>query len=370
MPTVLITGGAGFIGSHTADALLAKGYGVRILDNLQPPVHRNQRPEYVPAGAELIVGDVRNRDDWTTALEGVDAVFHLAAYQDYLPDFSTFCHTNIVSTALLFELIVERDLPIRKVIVASSQFVHGEGLYARPDGTIVGPPMRRLEQLSAADWEIREDGTALEWQWTPESYARPTNAYSLSKHAQENVALTLGERYDIPAVAMRYSIVQGARQSVFNAYSGACRIFSLSYLLGQAPTIYEDGLQRRDFVNVHDVIDANLLVLEDPSANGQAFCVGGGHAYTVTEFDRVVAREFGREDLKPNIRGEFRFGDTRNACSDTTKLRALGWRPRRTIEDSVREYRHYLEQRDDLSDILARANQQMKALGVVRQSQA
>ncbi len=361
-----MTGGAGFIGSHTVDALLANGYDVRVLDNLQPRVHGAGKPQYLSSDVEFLRGDVRNRDDLRRALAGTDVVFHFAAYQDYFTDFSTFFHTNVVGTALLYELIVELRLPIRKIVVASSQFVHGEGLYRGPDGRAVAPPMRSRRQLEAGRWDIEQDGFPLEWQWTPETHASPVNAYSLSKHSEESLALGLGERYEIPTVVLRYSIVQGARQSFSNAYSGACRIFSLSYLLGRAPTIYEDGRQCRDFINVHDVVDANLLVLNDARADDRVFGVGGGRAHTVLSFDRVVAREFGREDLHPDIPGEFRFGDTRHACSDVSKLSALGWRPRRTVEESVREYRQYLEQCGCLDDALTSQAAHMRRCGIVR----
>ena len=366
---VLITGGAGFIGSHTADRLLELGHRVRVLDNLQKPVHLKGKPAYLSPEIEFIEGDVRDKETLRRAMQGVDVIYHLAAYQDYLSDFSTFFHTNAVSTALIYELIVEERLPIRKVIVASSQFVQGEGLYRTADGAIVAPTMRPLEQLERGDWEFRDqEGRPMQWLWTPETHANPANAYAMSKHSQEIQAIRFGRRYDIPSVAMRYSIVQGSRQSFYNAYSGACRIFCLHYYFDRSPTIYEDGGQRRDFVNIHDVVDANVLVMDDPRADYEAFCVGGGHAYTVEEFAHIVARAFGKEHIAPSIPGNFRFGDTRHACSDITKLRGLGWEPRRTAEDSVREYIDYLRAQTDIDDILEYAEATMKQQNVVRQA--
>jgi dTDP-L-rhamnose 4-epimerase len=364
---VLIIGGAGFIGSHTADRLLELGHRVRVLDNLQKPVHLKGKPEYLSSAIEFIEGDARDRETMRAALRDVDAVYHLAAYQDYLNDFSTFFHVNAVSTALLYELIVAERLPVRKVVVASSQFVQGEGLYRRHDGTIVAPMLRRLEQLRRGEWDwTDEDGRPMQWLWTPETHASPPNAYAMSKYSQELQAIRFGMRYEIPSVVLRYSIVQGARQSFYNAYSGACRIFSLHYLFGKAPTIYEDGNQMRDFVNIHDVVDANVMALVDDRMDYEVFCVGGGRACSVVEFDRIVARAFDRESIEPRIPGEFRFGDTRHACSDISKLRALGWEPRRTIEDSVREYIDYLRAQVDLGDILDYAESTMKEMNVVR----
>jgi dTDP-L-rhamnose 4-epimerase len=365
--TVLITGGAGFVGSHTADRLLELGHRVRVLDNLQKPVHLKGKPAYLSPEIEFIEGDVRDKESLRRAMKGIDVIYHLAAYQDYLSDFSTFFHTNAVSTALIYEIIVEERLPVQKVIVASSQFVQGEGLYRRIDGTLAAPMLRTLDQLERGDWDWRdEEGNPMQWQWTPESHANPPNAYAMSKYSQELQAIRFGRRYDIPSVALRYSIVQGPRQSFYNAYSGACRIFSLHYYFDKAPTLYEDGEQLRDFVNIHDVVDANVLAMEDPRANYEVFCVGGGRPYSIREFDRIVARAFGKEQIAPRIPGEFRFGDTRHTCSDTTKLRSLGWQPKRTPEDSVAEYLTYLSSRTDIEDILEFAEKTMKQMNVVR----
>jgi dTDP-L-rhamnose 4-epimerase len=367
MSLVLVTGGAGFIGSHTVDRLISLGHQVRILDNLQKPVHLKGKPGYLNPKAEFMLGDVRDKETMIRALEGVEYVFHFAAYQDYLPDFSTFFQVNSVSTALIYEIAMEKKLPLKKVIVASSQFVQGEGLYKKADGSIVAPQQRSLSQLEAGDWEWKDtEGRLMEWQWTPETHANPPNAYAISKYSQELMTLAFGRMYRIPSVALRYSIVQGSRQSFYNAYSGACRIFNLHYFFDKAPTIYEDGLQRRDFVNIHDVVDANLLVLQDPRADYNAYCVGGGHSYTVEEFADIVAKVHGKEHLKPNIPGEFRLGDTRHTCSDIAKIRNLGWTPRRTAEDSVKEYLEYLKAQTDIEDILEYADKTMKQLNVVR----
>ena len=365
---ILVTGGAGFIGSHTTDALLKKGYDVTILDSLEKPVHMKGKPDYIPRQVRFIEGDVRKRDDVLKALEGVEAVYHFAAYQDYLPDFSKFFHVNSVGTALIYELIVEQKRPGRKGVGASSQAVSGEGLYESADCELFRPDIRSRSLLEAGDWNFCHPvtGDVLAWQPTPEAHASPQNQYALSKYSQELMTLAFGKRYGIPSVAMRYSIVQGPRQSFYNNYSGACRIFSLSYFFNRAPLIYEDGLQVRDFVNIHDVVRANLLVLEDDRANYEMFNVGGGRAHTVSDFCAVVAKEFGREELKPRIPGLFRFGDTRHSCSDITKLRALGWEPRFTPADSVKLYREYLEEQTDIDDIMDFAERSMQSLNVVR----
>ena len=363
----LVTGGAGFIGSHTVDGLVAAGHQVRVLDALRPPVHpRPERPEYLHPDAELMVGDVRDRDILGRALDGVEAIFHLAAYQDYLPDFGTFFDVNATGTALLFELLVERRQEVRRVVVASSQAVAGEGTYRGRDGHLFVPGSRSAEQLAAGHWEITdENGHPAESIPTPESTSRPQNPYGLSKWTQERLVLDLAPRYEIPAVAMRYSIVQGPRQSFSNAYSGACRIFSLACHFGRPITVYEDGGQRRDFVNIDDVVRANLLVLDDDRAVGRAFNVGGERAYTVLEFARIVQEVFGVDrPLEPS--GRYRYGDTRHAVSDSSALRELGWRARRSPADSVAAYRAWLESVGPSPAVLDGAATEMKRLGVVR----
>jgi dTDP-L-rhamnose 4-epimerase len=367
--TVLITGGAGFIGSHTADRLLDLGYHVRVLDSLVPRVHPHGKPGYLAPEIEFIEGDVRDRDALANAVRGADVIFHLAAYQDYQQDFSTFFHTNAVSTAMIYEIIVEEKLPVRKVVVASSQFVQGEGLYRTAGGGLVAPTLRPYDQLARGEWEFLDaDGSVMEWQWTPETHANPANAYAMSKQSQEMQALRFGRRYDIPSVAMRYSIVQGSRQSFHNTYSGACRIFALHYYFDKAPTLYEDGRQRRDFVNIHDVVDANVMVMNDGRADYEMFNVGSGVAHTVEGLARAMATAFEKEHIEPLVPGSFRFGDTRNACSDISKLRALGWAPTRTMKDSVEEYVAYLREQGPVDDVLGFAESNMRMQNVVGQA--
>jgi dTDP-L-rhamnose 4-epimerase len=368
---ILVTGGAGFIGSHTCDRLLALGHDVVVLDALTQPVHRNGRPAYLSSEVDFYQGDVRNRDLAGNLLRRVDAVYHFAAYQDYLPEFSKFSDVNVVSTALLYEIIVAERLDLARVVVASSQSAMGEGLYRCPvDGEQL-PGMRPESALAAGQWDIPCPvcGGPLEMQATPERISNPQNAYGMSKLAEEMVAVNLGRRYGIPTVALRYSIVQGPRQSVYNAYSGACRIFCLSYLLGQAPTLYEDGGAIRDYVNIGDAVDANVLVLSDERAAGRVFNVGGGQAVTTGEFSDIVMRQYGSS--QPGVvTGEYRFGDTRHILSDISALRALGWEPQHTPAESVAAYAEWLKGMEGLDAVLAEANARMRALGVVRRTQA
>ena len=367
---ILVTGGAGFIGSHTTDRLLELGHDVIVLDALTEPVHPGGRPPtYLRPEVDFYQGDVRNRELLANLLRRVDAVYHFAAYQDYLPDFARFSEVNIVSTALMYEIIVAERLNIGRVVVASSQSAMGEGLYRCPADGDQLPGMRTEAALAAAQWDIPcpQCGGPLEMRVTPEHVSNPQNAYGMSKYGEEMVAVNLGRRYAVPSVALRYSIVQGPRQSVFNAYSGACRIFCLSYRQGRPPTAYEDGGAIRDYVNINDVVDANVLVLEDERAAGRVFNVGGGQAVTTKEFADVVMRHYGSA-APALITGEYRFGDTRHIQSDISALRKLGWEPSRTPADSVAAYASWLEGIEGLDGVLTEASARMRALGVVRKA--
>lgn len=379
MNKILVTGGAGFIGSHTVDHLLNRGYQVRVLDALLPPVHAaGAIPSYVNLKeVEFIRGDVRDKGAWEQALQGVDAVVHLAAYQDYLPDFSTFFHTNTVGTALLYEVIVERKLPVGKVVFASSQATYGEAKYTCgnpqcPATAAAGSPVRypRLRpeaQLQRQEWEVRcpSCGGVLQWLPTDEAVTNPHNQYAMSKYTQEMVGLNLGRRYAIPSVGLRYSIVQGSRQSFRNAYSGVLRIFAQRLLNGSPPVCYEDGRQLRDYVSVYDVAQANLLALEDARADGQVFNVGGDRQISVRDYAQLVARRAGVA-IEPDIPGIYRFGDTRHVISDVQKLRGLGWAPTVALEQIVDDYLCWAQGQPEFRDYYAEAELRMAAVGSIR----
>lgn len=367
MTKVLVTGGAGFIGSHTVDLFLERGYDVRILDNLQPRVHPRGKPDYLPREAEFIQGDVANRNDLDKALRGVGRVIHLAAYQDYLPDFSTFIHTNTESTALLFELIVEKRYPIEKIVFASSQSVAGEGRYECEEHGAVSPEPRRIEQLLAGDWEVKcpQCNAEMKPLLIDEKTVRPHTAYAVSKYAIELLARSLGARYGIPSACLRYTYVQGTRNSFYNAYSGIARRFALGLLHGSPPICYEDGKQLRDYVNVGDIARANVLVMEDSGAEFQVFNAGGGRAVTVLEFADTMIKEFGN-NVEPLVPGEFRVGDTRHTVSDNSRLNALGWAPTIPVEQNVREYVAWMREQKGTAEYLEEAERVMREQGVVR----
>jgi dTDP-L-rhamnose 4-epimerase len=262
---------------------------------------------------------------------------------------------------------VEKKLPVKKVIVASSQAVLGEGLYRCSKNGEILPDIRLEAQLSRGDWEHHcpHCNEYMQHMPTPEQKVNPQNQYALSKYSQEMTAINLGKRYEIPSVALRYSIVQGPRQSFYNAYSGAMRIFALHLYFEKQPVIYEDGMQRRDYINYRDVIDANMLALEDERTNYMVFNVGCGETCTVIDFFNKVKDVTGRK-LDPVIEKYYRYGDTRHIFSDISRLKSLGWEPKVQVEQSVGEYWEYLNRQTDLEDILDYAQKTMMDKGVMR----
>jgi dTDP-L-rhamnose 4-epimerase len=368
---VLITGGAGFIGSHLVDRFLSEGFQVRVLDSLDPKIHPEGFPTDLPEGVEFIKGDVTNRDELLTALQNVDIVSHQAAYQDYMPDFSKFLHVNAVGTALIYELIVEQKLKVKKVIVASSQAVYGEGQYVCSTHGFFQPMPRSQQQLSCGQWEV--GCPHCDQQAKPrllrEENVNPYNQYAISKLAEERVALGLGWLHGIPSVALRYSITQGSRQSLFNQYSGICRIFVGRALQGDPLVVYEDGNQTRDFVHVKDVVDANMCVLENEDANFQAFNVGSGKPTTVLEYAKLVGRKLSSE-VTINVSGEYRRGDNRNSVSKIDKLKMLGWNPKLDLSAILDDFLSWVESIGGIPIQIQDAYGDMRRAGVVLRATA
>ncbi|HLV88248.1 MAG TPA: NAD-dependent epimerase/dehydratase family protein [Candidatus Sulfotelmatobacter sp.] len=363
---VLITGGAGFIGSHLVDRFHKEGFRVRVLDNLDPKIHPAGVPPQFPPGVEFIRGDVTDRETLRYALENVDVVSHQAAYQDYMPDFARFMAVNAVGTALLYELIVQCRFKVKKVIVASSQSVYGEGQYLCATHGSFLPPPRSAEQLRRNQWEVccvecgHEASPALLLEHSPNPY----NQYAVSKLAQEKTALGLGWIHGIPTVALRYSITQGPRQSLFNHYSGICRIFVSRALCGKPLLIYEDGHQTRDFVHIEDVVNANLLVLERDAADGQAFNVGSGRRTSALDYAKLVRNKTGKQ-VEFRIPREYRIGDNRHSVSAISKLEALGWRPKRDLSNILDDFLKWVEMIGGIPDQIQDAYSHMKEAGVV-----
>ena len=346
---VLITGGAGFIGSHLADHLLERGYHVRALDCLSPQVHgpAGERPSYLDPEVELWVGDVRDRDTVRRALRGVDAVYHLAAkvgVGQSMYQIADYTAANNEGTAVLLEALIER--PVERLVVASSMSIYGEGLYREPDGTLVSGAERPLEQLKARDWELRNArGQILSPVATPET-KQPTLAsvYALSKYDQERMTLIVGRAYNIPTVGLRFFNVYGTRQALSNPYTGVLAIFASQLLNGLPPVIFEDGCQQRDFVNVADIAQGCRLALEVPEAAGHVFNIGSGVQRTVREIGERMGRLLNREHLEPEVTERYRTGDIRHCFADITfARRVLGYSPQVNFDDGLAELAEWLQ---------------------------
>jgi dTDP-L-rhamnose 4-epimerase len=366
---ILITGGAGFIGSHLADDLLARGHRVRALDNLSPQVHGadRERPEYLHRDVELIRGDVRDPDAVRRALAGIDAVYHFAAavgVGQSMYEIENYTAINNLGTAVLLQALIER--PVQRLVVASSMSLYGEGLYRNARGEIVEGAERPIEQLKASDWEVRgEDGDVLSPVPTRES-KRPSLAsvYALSKYDQERMCLMIGRAYGIPTVALRFFNVFGTRQALSNPYTGVLAIFASRLMNNNAPLIFEDGLQQRDFVSVYDIVQACGLALGSGEAVGQAINVGSGHAYTIREVARLLSGILGKTQIEPDICGKYRVGDIRHCFADITMARTLlGYEPSVLLEDGLVELAEWLE--DQVADDrVAEASRELSARGL------
>ncbi len=346
--SILITGGAGFIGSHLADELLGKNYKVRVLDNLLPQVHgvNPRRPDYLHPEAELLVGDVRDPEALRKALKGIDAVFHLAAMVGVgqsMYEVAQYTSVNNEGTANLLQALIER--PVQKLIVASSMSLYGEGLYRTPAGDLLPGTERGLQQLKARDWELHDlDGEILAPVPTPETKL-PTLAsiYALSKYDQERMCLIVGRAYNRPTVALRFFNVYGTRQALSNPYTGVMAIFASRLMNNKAPMIIEDGRQRRDFISVRDVARGCRLALESRDASGNVFNIGSGRQYTIRELAERIAAVMDK-DIEPQITGKYRVGDVRHCFADIgAAQRVLGFVPKVSIEDGLGELVAWLQ---------------------------
>ncbi len=345
--TALIIGGAGFIGAHLAEELLRAGYRVRIFDNLDPQVHRGgERPAYLHKDAELLVGDIRDRDRLRQALNGVDTVCHLAAavgVGQSMYQIEHYTAVNDLGTAILLEELIERP-QVRRLLVASSMSIYGEGL-ARAGDRLVEPGERPVEQLKAGRWDLRlPDGAELEPVPTPESKGPSLSSiYALNKYNQERMGLIFGRAYDREVVALRFFNVYGPHQALSNPYTGVLAIFGSRLLNDRPPMVFEDGNQRRDFVHVTDVARACRLALETPAAAGQVINIGSGESRTVTEVAQALAAATGKRQLTPHVTGKYRAGDIRHCFADIgLARRLLGFEPRVEFQEGITELAEWL----------------------------
>ncbi len=346
---VLITGGAGFIGSHLADELLARGHPVRVLDSLESQVHGKNavRPSYLSREVELVVGDVRDRDKVRRCLNGVDAVYHLAAavgVGQSMYEIDRYVSINTQGTAVLLESLIKH--PVQRLITASSMSIYGEGLYRTPDGSVAAPREHGVQQLNARQWEVRgAGGEILSPVHTPESKPpAPSSVYAVSKYSQEQMCLAVGRAYRIPTVALRFFNAFGTRQALSNPYTGVLAIVASRLLNDRPPVIYEDGLQKRDFVSVTDIARACRLALDPRAPADEVYNIGSGRPSTISEVVARMAAALGKDHIAPEVTGKYRAGDVRHCFAHIGKARRmLGYEPQVSLEDGMRELACWLE---------------------------
>ncbi len=364
----LVTGGAGLIGSHIVDLLLTNGYTVRILDNLEPQTHKTGKPAWVNPQAEFVQGEVQDAATMRAALQDIDVVFHEAAYGGYMPEMAKYVLVNSFGTAQMLEIIRDDKLPVRKVVVASSQAVYSEGAALCPEHGHVVPLLRPAEQLRAGDFSVHCPICAKPTTSIPTPESTPgggETVYALTKVDQEKLVLLWGKQTGIPTVALRYSCTYGPRQSLTNPYTGVIAIFCTRLLNGQQPVMYEDGGQTRDLCFVEDIARANLLVMESDKLDGLPVNVGSGRATAVRDLAAIIADKLG-VDLAPLARGEFRPGEIRSLISDIGRASTIGYEPSVTIEEGIGRYVDWIRTQGTVKDYFAEIEAGLRAKGIVQ----
>jgi dTDP-L-rhamnose 4-epimerase len=372
---VLITGGAGFVGSHLADALAAAGNDVILFDNLEPQVHGEgtSRPAYLHPDLRLVRGDVRDFEALAPLVRQVDVVFHLAAMVGVgqsMYQVRRYTEVNAVGMATLLDALVADRGHVRKLVVASSMSIYGEGAYRCATCGPVFPRLRPTEQLARSAWEVLcpTCGAELEPMPTPEDKPLyPTSIYAINKRDHEEMALAFGQAYDLPAVALRFFNIYGSRQALTNPYTGVAAIFCGRMLSDQTPVIYEDGGQLRDFVHVSDIVQACCLAMERPEANHQVLNVGTGRPVSVLQVGELLAHELGWHGGF-EIREKFRAGDIRHCFADISRIQSLlGYEPRHAFEQGVTELVAWVAAQQGMSiPSSADAERHLEAYGLLR----
>jgi dTDP-L-rhamnose 4-epimerase len=364
----LVTGGAGLIGSHIVDLLLSEGWTVRILDNLEPNTHKFGKPAWVNPAAEFRQGEVQDYETMRAALTDIDVVFHEAAYGGYMPEMAKYVLVNSFGTAQMLEIIRDHNLPIKKVVVASSQAVYSEGAARCPEHGDVFPLLRPAEQLRGGDFSVHCPICAQPTLSIPTPEAAPVGGetvYGLTKVDQEKLVLLWGKQTGIPTVALRYSCTYGPRQSLFNPYTGVIAIFCTRLLNGLPPIMYEDGGQTRDLCFVEDIARANLLVMESDKLDGLPVNAGSGRAVSVRDLAAIIAEQLGIK-LEPLARGEFRPGEIRSLISDIGRIRTIGYEPQTTIEQGIGRYVEWIKTQGTVADYFGAAEAGLRAKGIVQ----
>ncbi|AXC14614.1 UDP-glucose 4-epimerase [Acidisarcina polymorpha] len=363
MKQVLITGGAGFVGSHLADGLLRSGHRVRVLDDITPQVHGDHPPSYLSKEVELIVGDIRDPNLLRTALKGVDVIFHFAAtvgVGQSMYEISRYMSINTQGTAELLQAILDARLAPDKLVVASSMSIYGEGRYQCSQcGHNANPQVRPLAQLKAAHWDLQCALCNGILRPLPTAETKPSeinSIYALSKRDQEELCLIYGRTYGLPVTALRFFNIYGTRQALSNPYTGVAAIFSSRLINNQAPLVFEDGEQMRDFVSVHDIVQANMLAMDSPQSNGEVINIGSGHPITIRRIAEILSAALGKT-MEPVITHKYRAGDIRHCYADISKARSLlSYEPRISHQEGFVELATWLAEQNavDKADTMLR----------------
>jgi dTDP-L-rhamnose 4-epimerase len=373
---ILVTGGAGYIGSHLVDALVGRDYRVTVLDNLEPQVHRSGTwPSYANPKAKYVEGDVRDRSVFEPLVLRSQAVVHFGAAVSVgqsMYQVDRYVDVNTRGTALLLDILVNAKHHVEKLIVASSIGVYGEGAYECATHGAVAPVIRSEQQLAMRDWEQRCPHCSAHVRSipTPEDKALyRDNIYSMTKYHQEEMVLLIGKTYGIPSVAPRFFNVYGPRQSLSNPYAGVAAIWLSRLLNGKQPIVFEDGGQLRDFVSIHDVVDCLVLMLEKPGADYLPVNVGSGETITILEIAKVLGRLLG-SSIEPQITQTGRKFDIRHNTADITRARqALGFAPKVSLEDGFSELIEWAKTTPDVAvDFFDRALQELQEKGLLVKS--
>jgi len=369
---VLVTGGAGFLGSHLVDRLVEIGHDVSIFDNLDPQVHPGgKKPAYLNKNANFIKGDVQDREAFKNAIGDNEIIFHKAAavgvgQSQYMVDY--YCSVNIMGTSHLLDILANEKHSVKKVIVASSMSSYGEGSNSCKKCGVVRPNLRPLEQMEKGDWDnyCPGCGSAVTPVGITEDAELFCNSiYAITKKNQEEMVLNIGKTYDIPSVALRYFNIYGTRQSLSNPYTGVAAIFMSRIKNGHRPVIYEDGLQSRDFVSVFDIVNANILAMEKESANYQSINIGTGIATSIKSIAQVLAEVYGRSDIKPEVLGKYRKGDIRHCFADISKAKnLLGYEPKLSFKEGMEQLVKWAESAD-ADDKFETATQELRDKGII-----
>lgn len=360
---VLVTGGAGFVGSHTVDALLREGHSVRVFDNLSEQVHPGGLPSYLAKDIEFQRGDMRDLDAVRRSIRGIDIVYHFAAavgVGQSMYEIARYIEINTQGTANLLQALLDSKLSFEKLIVASSMSIYGEGQYQCEEHGTVAPLPRPMQQLRSKKWEVLCPECDRQLKPVATAESKPlqyTSYYALSKKDQEEMVLLFGRTYDIPVVALRYFNIYGTRQALSNPYTGVAAIFGSRLLNNRAPMIFEDGNQMRDFVSVHDIVQANLLAMKSARANGEALNVGSGEPITIREVAGILNEELGK-NAPIEITGKYRAGDIRHCYADISRAREiLGYSPKFGFRDGVSELVSWLRSQTAVDRVYEAAEQ-------------